>query len=179
MKHSTYENRILDFDTLTQEQKAELEEHLQACQHCALFAEAERSVRHMLQEAPMAAPMPGFRARFAERLAAKRAAQHKRQVSITLALSAGLAGLLGGGVIVSTLMLLLSSDTVIFRLFRELFHVLQVIVITGSAGKALLGSLGGIVDPAYAYTIAAAAVVLCITWFASLYRIRSIQERRE
>ncbi|MBN1264950.1 MAG: hypothetical protein JXA25_05610 [Anaerolineales bacterium] len=179
MKHPTYENWILKHETLTQAQRLELEDHLQTCQYCALFAEAERSVRQMLQEAPMAAPMPGFRARFEQRLAAKRAAQHKRQVSITLAVSAVLAGVLGSGVIVSMLMLLLSSDTAIFQLFQNMFHVLQVIVLAGSAGKALLGSLGGIVDPAFGYTAAAAAAVLCLTWFASLLRIRSIQERRE
>jgi len=183
MRHHTFEKWILEKETLTRAQQEELQQHLQTCNQCARFASADSSIGQLLRTTPQVAPAAGFRARFEKRLAAdleaKRVTQHKRQVSITLALSAGLAFVLGSGVLVSMLMLLLSSDTVIFQLFQNMFDVLQVIVLIGSAGKALLGSLAGIVDPVYGYSAAAAAAALCLTWFLSLWRIRSFQVRRE
>jgi len=179
MKHHEYNNWIVSRGTLTGEQLQELESHLQACADCAMFAEAERAVALLLQDVQPVLPRPGFRQRFEQRLADRRAVQHKRQISITLGLSAILALLLGGGVIVSSLMLLLSSDNLIIGMFQDLFQILQVIVLFGSAGKALLGSAGGLVDPQYGYMLAAAAGGLCLLWFGSLYRIRSIHGKRE
>lgn len=179
MKHQEYRNWILARETLTTEQHAELVRHLNECSRCGLFAEADQEIQLLFKEAPVEVPAPGFRQRFEQRLAAKRAKQYQRQVRLTLALSALLALVLGAGVLVGLLMLLLSSDDLVFRIFQDLFQVLKVMVLFGSAGKALLGSVGSFVDPSFGYTVAAVAAGLCLVWFSSLYRIRSYYRNRE
>jgi anti-sigma factor RsiW len=74
MNHRPFEDWMLADQTLTPEQKRELQSHLRTCTQCAALAE----VNLALHSARVVAPASGFAGRFQVRLAAQRRVQRKR-----------------------------------------------------------------------------------------------------
>ena len=74
MDHRPFEDWLLDNQTLTVEQKRQLNAHLQECPSCTAIAE----VNLALKSVRVAEPEAGFVDRFEVRLAARKAAQRRR-----------------------------------------------------------------------------------------------------
>lgn len=82
MNHQPFENWLLDEAPLTPQQQRDLQNHLRGCAICSGIADANLA----LQSTHLAAPMPGFTARFRPRLAAWRREQQRRQAIGTILL---------------------------------------------------------------------------------------------
>ncbi|MFH1908260.1 MAG: hypothetical protein ABIL11_12905, partial [Chloroflexota bacterium] len=74
MNHRPFEDWMLEDQTMTAEQKRELQAHLRMCTRCTALAE----VNLALGSARLVAPASGFVDRFQARLEAQRQAQRKR-----------------------------------------------------------------------------------------------------
>ena len=74
MNHRPFEDWMLEDQTMTAEQKRELQAHLRMCTRCTALAE----VNLALGSAKVVAPAAGFADRFQVRLEAQRQAQRKR-----------------------------------------------------------------------------------------------------
>lgn len=81
-------------EALSNDQRAALQDHLDACPECCRLAAAWQSVEVELQQAPFSEPAPGFTNRWRLHLEASRQRQHRRQSMVIFAASLGLALLL-------------------------------------------------------------------------------------
>lgn len=76
MNHLPFEEWLLNNSPVTPEQQRDLDLHLRTCAYCSALAETGRA----LSGVKMAAPAPGFTARFQARLAERRVAERKRKL---------------------------------------------------------------------------------------------------
>jgi len=87
MNHQPFETWLLEDQQLSIEQKRELDTHLRTCLHCTALADTGLALR----TPRMAAPAPGFTARFQKRLEAQRLAERRKRVwGVILFILAGL-----------------------------------------------------------------------------------------
>jgi len=99
MTHQPYLDWLLvnpdrPIETLTSDQRAALQFHLDECLECQRLSAAWQAVNIELQAAPLMEPAPDFTARWQTRLEASRRRQHRRQSMIIFAMSLGLAFIL-------------------------------------------------------------------------------------
>lgn len=92
MNHRPFEDWLLNEDSLTPQQKRELNAHLQTCRSCSAIAEVNLAFRSARQ----AEPGGGFVGRFQVRLAAQRKALRRRNAIGFIILALGVIGLLLG-----------------------------------------------------------------------------------
>ena len=90
MDHRPFENWLLAEEPISSQQKHELQAHLQTCTSCTALAE----VNLALKSVRSAEPAEGFTSRFQVHLAARRKAQHRRNILGFALLSVSVAGLL-------------------------------------------------------------------------------------
>ena len=165
MNHQPFEDWLLSKEALTQEQEAELHQHLQDCLACTNLATAWQAVEHEIKQAPQAAPAPRFNERWQARLAEKRTQKQRRlawwmsaALGILLALNWNrLAGLSFANLLVNALysFTLLSAriesaETLARILFAEVNPLIPLGVI----------SFTGCV-----------LTLLCLIWIASMLKI--------
>jgi hypothetical protein len=74
MNHRPFEDWLLSSEPLSRAQATELRSHLASCEYCSALVEVDAALRG----AQVAAPAPGFGARFEMRLQAQRARQRRR-----------------------------------------------------------------------------------------------------
>lgn len=79
MSHQPFEDWILDPLTLSADERRALQEHLTGCQQCQRLDRRWTAVHHQLRLRPMAAPAPGFSARWQTTLADRLAREQRRQ----------------------------------------------------------------------------------------------------
>ncbi len=76
-------------DILTQQQHAELQQHLNSCESCRSMTDAWMVVENHLRGQSMIEPNPGFTSRLEARLEAERRRIHRRQTRLVLLFSVG------------------------------------------------------------------------------------------
>lgn len=91
MNHQSFENWLLSDGPLPSEQAQALREHLRECEACRLLKEGWSGTRQLFKTTPLAAPQPGFTARWQERLAEQRRRAYRRQSLSVLGFTAGVA----------------------------------------------------------------------------------------
>jgi len=74
-------------DVLAQQQRAELQEHLQNCESCRSMSDAWLIAEKNLQGKVMVGPKPGFTSRWETRLEVERRRIHRRQTTLVLLFS--------------------------------------------------------------------------------------------
>jgi anti-sigma factor RsiW len=78
MNHQPFEEWLLSEEPLDETQAQALQAHLDQCQECAPLAQAWKSVRYELSQAPEAAPALGFTQRWQTRQAQRRFERQRR-----------------------------------------------------------------------------------------------------
>jgi len=96
MNHQPFEEWLLAGEELESADQLALDQHLETCPECPKLARAWQEVRTEIRRAPLATPVPGFSARFAERLEQEAARKQRRVTWLVLGLFL-LAGV-GGGI---------------------------------------------------------------------------------
>lgn len=87
MKHELYREWMLNDGPGSEEQASELRAHLAVCDSCRRIQRGWRGARSAIEASAPVQPAAGFVQRFELRLAAKRAAEARRQVALIFALS--------------------------------------------------------------------------------------------
>lgn len=81
MNHKKFEEMILTQETLTPEEREEVERHISTCESCRkLSLQWQKASRMLNKPLPIAAPAPGFSARFAQSIEKRKEAEQQAQV---------------------------------------------------------------------------------------------------
>lgn len=79
MSHQPFETWILDQETLSPDERRNLQAHLAACEQCQRIERKWQSVHQELRARRMVAPAPGFTQRWQASLVERRAREQRRQ----------------------------------------------------------------------------------------------------
>ena len=166
MNHRPFEDWLSNDQSLTSEQKRELQTHLQDCTHCAALVEVNLELRSV----KMATPAAGFTARFQKRLAVQRVRERRNRLVGVLILAAGGVGLLSWYVAPYLIQFLASPAgwiTAIVNFFLSLLDMARAI---GDIGSILFRVLPGFIPPFGWMVILSAVSGLVLLWTVSLWR---------
>ena len=166
MNHRPFEDWLLNDQSLTNEEKRELQTHLLDCPHCTALTEVNLELRSV----KMASPAAGFTARFQTRLAAQRVLERRNRLIGALILVAGGIGLLGwyaGPVIFQFLGNPAGWIAALVNFFLTLLDMGRAI---GDIGSILLRVLPGFIPPFGWMVILSAFSGLVLLWTVSLWR---------
>jgi hypothetical protein len=166
MNHRPFEDWLLNEQPLTSEQKRELQIHIQDCTHCTALAE----VNFELHSVKMAAPAPGFTARFQKRLAEQRVHERRNRLVGVFILAAGGVGLLGWYASPYVIQFLASPAGWIaaaVNFFLILFDMARAI---GDIGSILFRVLPGFIPPFGWMVILSTISGLVLLWTVSIWR---------
>jgi len=167
MKHRPFEDWLLDDQPLDPAQKRELDAHLRACEVCSAIAESNLALR----SARVIAPVPGFTARWQERLVLARRAQRRRTLLGTLFFSLGgliLLAFLAGPILVS---LIGSPAEWISAMVHAALFIYTAILAVTEAGSVIFRVLPGFVPPFVWLVLLSALSGLGLLWSVSIWRL--------
>ena len=173
MNHLPFETWLLNEQSLAPEEQRRLQLHLRDCEHCAALAEVNLTLRSV----KMAAPAPGFTARFQQRLAMQRALERRNRL-------AGISVLILGGLgltvwLVAPWLASFAGSpaewiTAMVSFLLSLFSMAQAI---GDIGSILLRILPGFIPP-FAWLIVFSAVSgFGLLWAVSIWRLTRFSVR--
>ena len=166
MNHRPFEDWLLNEQPLTSEQKRELQTHLQDCTHCTALAE----VNFELHSVKMAAPAPGFTARFQKRLAGQRVRERRNRLVGALILVAGGIGLLGWYAAPYVIQFLGSPAGWIAAAVNFFLTLLAMARAIGDIGSILFRVLPGFIPPFGWMVILSTFAGLVLLWTVSIWR---------
>jgi predicted anti-sigma-YlaC factor YlaD len=166
MDHRPFEGWLLDNQTLTADEKRQLNAHLQGCSSCSALAE----VNLALKSAKMAEPAAGFTDRFQARLAARKQALRRRNFWGFLLLALSVLSILtffAWPVIVG---LLQSPVDLLSTWIGSLLSLWVSLIAMANAGLVLFRIVPGFI-PAYIWTVILfAACGWSLLWVFSLFK---------
>lgn len=166
MNHRPFEDWLLNEQPLNPEQKRQLQAHLLDCAHCAALAEINLELR----TARLAAPAPGFTARFRERLAAQRVRERRNRLIGALILLASGIGLLGWRLGPYLLRFLSSPAGWIAAFVNFYLTLLDMVRAIGSLGSVFLRLLPAFIPPFGWMVLFSAFSGMVLLWTVSLWR---------
>ena len=167
MNHRPFEDWLLDDQPLNPSQKRELDAHLRDCKVCSGIAESNLALR----SARLVSPVPGFTARFQERLVVARRAQRRRTLLGTLFFSLGgllLLAFLAGPVILS---LIGSPAEWLSAMVRALLFIYTTTVAVLEAGSIIFRVLPEFVPPFGWLVLFSAMSGFTLLWSVSIWRL--------
>ncbi|MBV6396687.1 MAG: hypothetical protein HFACDABA_02287 [Anaerolineales bacterium] len=173
MNHLPFETWLLNEQPLAPEQQRGLQQHLRACDHCAALAEVNLALR----AAKLAAPAPGFTARFQQRLEMQRALERRNRLVGMSALALGALGLtlwLAGPWLASFFG---SPAAWIAAMANFLLSLLAMGQAIGDISSILLRILPGLIPPIAWLVTLSAVSGLGLLWAASIWRLTRLPER--
>lgn len=170
MNHHPFETWLLSDTAVTPQQHVELQQHLETCPDCRRLELGWKQARQQMLDAPMAAPRPGFGARFQASLA-QRQEQHARRQALRL------IGMLGGAMgltlaalalwlvfTTTPLMVLLSAVDAMTQMVRTFNGVEQAIRLVLSTTHPVVAVIAWIFVTGW-------VAVLSTAWVCTVYRI--------
>jgi hypothetical protein len=175
MDHQVYEDWLfIDLDktekTLTPEQEASLQEHLETCESCRLLAAAWQEMESQLSIASMLAPESGFAQRWQTRLEADLERLHRKQSVTVLAFSVGGAILLFASLGLLALPALLNPDLVIWTWLYRVFNLVSYVFDFQEIFSALFRTATGIIPSGLWVILIGLLSELGVLWVVS-YRL--------
>ena len=173
MNHLPFETWLLNEQPLSSDQQRDLHLHLRECEHCTALAEVNLSLRSV----KMAAPMPGFTARFQKRLEAQRALDRRNRLAGVSVLVLGALGLtfwLAGPWLASFLG---SPSEWIAALVSFLLSLLSMAQAIGDLGSILARVLPGFIPPIAWLVLFSALSGFGLLWTVSIWRLTRFSAR--
>lgn len=166
MNHQPFEAWLLEGESLTPEQKRELDSHVRTCTYCAALVETGIA----LKSVKMVSPAVGFTTRFQARLAARKVADRRRRFWGTILFVAGGMAILlwvTGPYLAS----FLNSPASWFSAFVEwgVFLITTLQAMT-QAGSVLLQIVPGFLSPLAWMILFSALAGLSLLWSVSIWR---------
>lgn len=172
MKHQPFDEWLLNETPLTPEQKRELDLHVRSCIHCSALLETGAALRSV----KMAAPAPGFTARFQARLAERRLAERRRRLWGSILFLIGGAGMLLWLAGPSLFAFLASPEVWIAGLVEWGIFVITTLQAMTQAGEVLLHVVPGFVPPFAWLVLGSALAGVSLIWFVSIWRFTRVSQ---
>jgi len=173
MNHRPFEDWLLDEQPLNNEEKRELQLHLQECDHCRALAEVNLELRSV----KMAAPAPGFAGRFQKRLARQRVIEARNRlvgVMILAFAALGLTAWLVGPYVVSFLGSPAEWIAGAIGFYLSLASTFEAI---GSLGSILARVLPAFFPPLAWLTFVSVVSGFGLLWAVSIWRFSRLPVR--
>ena len=166
MNHQPFETWLLEEQSITPEQKRELQSHLKICKYCTALYETGAA----LQSKQIASPAPGFTARFRKRLAAQRVAERRLKLwGLIVLMLGGMAMLFG--LAGSTLLSIVNSPAEWLTLgIGYLLFIITSLQAFTEFGLVLLRVVPGFIPPLGWMVIASVIAGLSLLWTVSIWR---------
>lgn len=168
MNHKPYEDLILTSDGLTHSDRVFLQDHLAVCEDCRSLSHAWEHVAIELKASPMAAPAPGFTARWMQRLEADLARRERRQSLLILAFCILVAGLLLGVLALLSLPMAQSPVALIMTWISKAWVLFSTASLIQDMIAITLKALANIISPYWLIFLLGVGSFLAVLWAASL-----------
>jgi len=173
MNHLPFETWLLNEQSLSPEQQRDLQLHLRECEHCTALTE----VNLVLRSAKLAAPAPGFTARFQKRLEEQRALERRNRlagISVLVLGGLGLTLWLVGPYLASFIG---SPAAWIAAMVTFLLSLLTMAQAVGDIGSILLRILPGFIPPIAWLVVLSAVSGFGLLWAVSIWRLTRFSAR--
>ncbi len=173
MDHRRFEELLFAEEPLAEAQQAELEAHLAECEACRLLAAAWRDLAPALAgaAAEVAAPEPGFAARWQRRLAAERARRARRQAWLALLLTLGAALPLAWPLLAALALALASPGRLLYESLARLVVAVAHAQRLWQALTIVANGLEGTIGPALILALVTGLAGLAALWLAWMVRL--------
>ncbi len=170
MNHLPYENWLFEEQTLDQEQKKSLQNHINICDQCRSLADAWPGLQLDIKQTPILAPQPGFTQRWQSTLTKKRAEKQRRLTWWIFGSSLGVA-LIGLGILYIPDVLSLSPGAFL----ANVLYFLTVFLVKTNQAREIAEILITNVPPLLSISIwilaASSLCLLCLTWVVAIWKI--------
>lgn len=182
MSHPRFEAMLFEREDLEASDRLALEQHLQDCDACCLVASNWAMIEGLLQKAPMATPVPGFKLRFQERLAHQ---QRRRRGGLTLGvvLTTSISLLVVAALFGSGLLTLVSPGVrYLLKSLSSLILFSGVMQVFTDFVGLILERLVATVSPTTWISYSTVFSGLAFIWFATMYKLnfrKSFQEVKQ
>lgn len=171
MNHKKFEQLILTPEALTAEEREEVDRHIATCESCRkLSLQWQKASRMLNQPLPMAAPAPGFSARFAQSIEKRKEAEQQKQVRsfITILVISLLAAVLIFAVIYYSTN---SLETII----KNTANASAQMLFLWESLKAIISTVTGFLPTVllipFLLTAASAMLTLTLLWLVSIWKL--------
>jgi hypothetical protein len=166
MNHQPFEGWLLSEESITTEQRHELDQHLRSCAYCNALVETGTVLRSMA----MASPVEGFTARFQARLAEHKIADRRRKLwGAGLFLVGGL-GLLLWFAGPSILNFVSSPENWIATLVEWGIFLVTTLQALTQAGEVFLHVVPGFLPPFAWMIVVSGFAGISLLWSVSIWR---------
>ena len=173
MNHRPFEDWLLNEQPLNNEEKRELQLHLQECGHCAALAEVNLELRSV----KMAAPAPGFAQRFQKRLARQRVIEARNRLVGVMILLFGALGLTIWLVAPYVTSFIGSPAEWIASIIGFFLSLVAMFEAIADLGSILVRVLPGFIPPFAWLVFVSAASGFGLLWAVSLWRFSRLSVR--
>lgn len=167
MKRHPFEDWLLDDSSLSIEESAALENHLQNCEPCRQLSESWKAVETELLAGPLIGPRPGFTARWQERLAAEQKALERRQSLALLGFTIFGAVLLLGSLTILAMPLLQNPNLIIWTWLYRLGEMISVVQTADAFFRGFFHSVFTIVPISGWILLVGVMCELAVLWLVS------------
>jgi hypothetical protein len=172
MNHRPFEDWLLAEESLSAEQKVDLQDHLKTCTSCLALAEVNMALRSK----KTTIPAPGFNMRFQSRLAARRSAQRRRNFWGIFVLAVAAVGMLLWLAFPYLKWVSLSPMDVFITWITTLELVLTSLLAYGRAGSVILRVASNFV-PVYLWVAVFTLTGLFgLLWVVSIRKFANLYE---
>ena len=174
MNHRPFEDWLLNDMPITPEQKRELDMHVRNCAYCAVLVETGLA----LKTTKIAAPRPGFTARFQTRLAARKEAERRRRYLGSVLFTVGGFVLLMWLASPYLLTFFSAPATWIYVIVDWVIFLLTTVLALGQAGSVLFEIVPDFLSP-FAWMILISALAgISLLWTISIWRFVRVPHGR-
>lgn len=168
MNHKPYEDMIFASDQSTSADRTLLHDHLVVCEECRNLSQAWEHVTLELKASPMAAPAPGFTARWMKRLEANLSRQQRWQSLLILAFCLLGAVLLLGGLALLSLPVAESPLVLIMAWISKVWVLFSTARLLQNMVATLFNALVNTVPPYWLIFVFGVGSLMAVVWAASV-----------
>ena len=178
MKHRLYEGWIIARDELSPDQERELHLHLEKCETCSVFAQAEQGLERKFSSVQMLKPMPGFTQRWKARVYEKRMNSHRRQTSLLLGLLSLGTTALFVPIVIQVFLVLISPEKLLSDYAKGAVEWLAWFEFIGEFSLTFINTLISTIPVGWWLSFAVVLAGVSAVWGLSLRRLGFLQSRK-
>jgi len=166
MNHQPFENWLLNYTSISPEQKRDLDSHVRTCAYCAALVKTDKVLRTL----KMASPASGFVTRFQVRLAAQKAVDRRRRIVGSIMFTLGGLALMGWVASPYLATFFASPATWIAALVEFAVFLVTTFQAAAQAGIVILDVLQGFLPP-FAWMVMLSTIAgVSLLWSVSIWR---------
>ena len=166
MSHQPFEDWLLNYTSISPEQKRDLDSHVRTCAYCATLVKTDKVLRTL----KMASPASGFVTRFQVRLAAQKTVDRRRRIVGSFLFIVGGLALMGWVASPYLATFFASPATWIAALVEFAVFLVTTFQAAAQAGIVILDVLQGFLPP-FAWMVMLSTIAgVSLLWSVSIWR---------